>query len=134
MSGWCYRVGNGCDILALKDPCIGSVVGFKPNLHDDAPVDRMDVKVSDFLSRTEGGWDVEKLQRTFDQASTAAILQIQLPVDDQPDQMFWPSDPSGEFSIKSVYHSLAARRGVVTTILRQDEWKALWRLKMHDRL
>lgn len=39
VGGLCYKVGNGCDILAFKDPWLLSVLGFKPTLRSDAEVE-----------------------------------------------------------------------------------------------
>lgn len=95
-------MGNGRDILALRDTWISSVAGFKPTLRESAAADRVDMKVSDFNVVNERCWDEAKLQSFFAPDSIAAILQIRLPADDQPDKLFWPIEPSGDFSVKSV--------------------------------
>ncbi|KAB1200963.1 hypothetical protein CJ030_MR0G005448 [Morella rubra] len=133
LGGLCYIVGNGRDILALRDPWLSAIAGFKPTLREGAAA-IMDLKVSDFLVVNERCWDEAKLQSVFTPDSVAAILQIKLSPDDQPDKKFWPLEPSGEFLVKSVYRNLVATRGSVMSPLRQEDWKDLWSLKMHDRL
>lgn len=130
----CYQVRTGHNIDALRDPWVGSAMGFKPTLCEGVVVEQDNFKVSDLIISEGKRWDEAKLQNLFTRESVEAILQLCLPTEDLPDKLFWPLEATGEFSVKSVYRTLVARRCEASSTLQQGVWKELWSLKMHKRL
>lgn len=74
-------------------------------------IDAESLKVSDLLSANGKQWDVMQIRRIFIPKSANAIIQIQLAADISQDTLFWQHDPFGDFSVKTAYRNLAARRG-----------------------
>ncbi|KAB1225191.1 hypothetical protein CJ030_MR1G016595 [Morella rubra] len=78
-------------------------------------------------------WDEAKIRRLFTPENQCCSVTIRLPAEEQPDNFFWPNDPKGEFSVKSVYRLLVANRTTEVNPMQHVRWKDLWRLKVHDR-
>ena len=71
------------------------------------------------------------LSELFDANLVKAILKIILPASPKEDRLIWVVDPKGKFSIKSTFK--LSQSPVVTDAVVED-WSALWKLKIHDRL
>lgn len=132
--GMCYKVSNGQSISAARDPWVPTMDGFRPLLRDGLLLESNALKVSELL--LEGGmrWDAVKIRNFFTQESAHAILQIRLPVTSSQDKFFWPKDPSGDFSMKTAHRNLVQKRGSPMSLIEKGDWRALWKLKIHERM
>jgi ribonuclease HI len=74
---------------------------------------------------------VIKLEELFYMNSVEAILKINIPLTPRPDKIFWTPDPKGKFSVKSAF---ACNQTSLDVEVSSPHWKALWKLKIHDRL
>ncbi len=98
-----WRVGNGECILIHKDRWVPNQAnGLIPY-----PIDglQQEAVVADLIDPVKGVWKEEVVRRCFSPLDVASILQYPLLPSLPKDALIWWGTPSGNFSIKSAYHT-----------------------------
>ena len=62
-------------------------------------------RVSNLIDSSTNSWDREEVMTKFQRSNAEAILQIPLSRRQVPDTMFWLHTKSGEYTVKSGYHT-----------------------------
>ena len=127
--GACFRVGNGKSIDVWKDPWVPWIEGFIPTSRDTNSINSP-LLVANLIDSANMCWKIEVVAVLFDLTFAKAISRIILPTIPQQDQLIWTPDPSGLFSVKSMFRLSS------TPIDPQPNptWQKLWKLKLHERL
>jgi hypothetical protein len=125
-----WRVGNGANIRAWRDPWIPRDESLRPKSEQGRCRYRW---VADFLL-PNGSWNEERLQQYFIPEDVAAITKIQTSRRNENDFIAWYPEKRGIFTVKSAYR-LALNRSMQTqdkgaTSSRPDgarpSWKIIW--------
>lgn len=111
-----------------------------PGFEDGRPIRRIEAEVFpasfsvadlfDFESRT---WNAPLIHSIFELSSAEAICKLRSLIEGHDDVLIWMPDPRGIFSVKSVYFLLKASTRV-PSVLEENEWRLLWKLKIQDWL
>ena len=87
--------------------------------------------VACLINQNTRTWNVIKLEELFYMNSVEAILKINIPLTPRPDKNFWTPNPKGKFFVKFAF---ACSQTSLDVEVSSPHWKALWKLKIHDRL
>ncbi|CAH9053737.1 unnamed protein product [Cuscuta epithymum] len=122
--GW--QVGDGKEISFWFDIWVND----KP-LHEelDSPLaaSARQVKVADFLLSNRD-WDISKLETLLPEEVVEEVRAVPIPTgSDYPDEMYWRSSSTGEFSVKSAYDSLALSQV-------NEDWSWLWKIRTSEKV
>lgn len=73
------------------------------------------------------------LHQCFDEDTVYHILRLPLHLNSSSDRWIWVLDKSGRYSTKSMYNHLVPPFNEAASPLNEQQWKALWKLKVHAR-
>ncbi|PKH47875.1 hypothetical protein CRG98_050412 [Punica granatum] len=126
----CFSIGDGATTSVWIDPWIPGKLGHKASPKTNV-VPNLELKVCDLMLLHPKRWNVPLIRNLFEQDTVDNILKIHLSQEDYEDSTLWTPNTSGKHSVKSFYlvdqnHRFHNHSGVV--------WKAIWNLKMHERL
>ena len=96
----------------------------KQNITAPAPL-----KVASLFENNSKSWNLTRLFELFDVNSVVAIQKIVVPVILIVDKLIWLLDSKGNFSVKAAFKSSQPHLNADP----EANWKALWKLKLHDR-
>ncbi|KAB1205090.1 hypothetical protein CJ030_MR7G016734 [Morella rubra] len=130
MEGKCILPKCGHNVSIRNDPWLPNHPNKRPVWRVADP--RLQV-VIDLVHRTQGIWDQDLIQASFNNDSARCILQLPAPRPDGHDQLIWASDAHGLFSIKSAIH-LNLKRCPPNMLSRDKLWQQLWKFNTQDRL
>ncbi|KAF4388115.1 hypothetical protein F8388_014798 [Cannabis sativa] len=86
--------------------------------------------VGDLIMEDGRSWNENLVNSWFRPDAAAAILKITLPFPYVETRLYWKDDPSGCFSLKSVYWRLNQNRFDCIDVV----FKSLWKSHIHERL
>lgn len=107
---------------------------FLPRPHTTVRPEWISDRVSSLISPISHQWDQALLYERFDDVTISHILQLPAPVLGHFDRWVWTLDASGQYSTKSIYHSLLPPFEVAASPLSIQQWKKLWKLPLHAHL
>jgi ribonuclease HI len=126
--GACYLVGDGESIDVWKDPWVPWIPSFIPvpkqSISAPAPL-----KVASLFENNSRSWNLTRLLELFDVNTAVAIQKIVVPAIPTVDKLIWVLDSKGNFSVKAALKSSQPHLNADP----EANWKALWKLKLHDR-
>lgn len=98
--GVIWRVGNGAQIRAWRDPWIPRDSNHHPRTDQGRCRYRW---VADFLL-PDGTWNIGRVQQYFSEEDTVVILKIQTSRRNEVDFVAWHPEERGIFTVRSAYH------------------------------
>lgn len=119
----CYQVGLGQEILLQSDPWVLLVPGFIPCLREEGDGLPSGTAVRELLLDDGCSWNSAEVRRVFSQASANEILKVKVAGAGVKDKLFWTSEASGDFFVKSMHRALVGQRAGGTSILSSSEWR-----------
>jgi hypothetical protein len=131
--GCIWRIGSGENIKIWSDPWVPA----SPNRKIISPRgDCILTRVSELIHPYTGQWDQELIINIFHSIDANRILQIPLYDNGFEDFIAWRGTRSGNFSVKSAYHTewrhqfngVSCRSLIAGTPLNNSTWKILWNL------
>ncbi|XP_023882264.2 uncharacterized protein LOC111994610 [Quercus suber] len=137
--GCCWRVGDGFAIRVTSDKWIPNQV---TNQVLYPPVEEeWEWRVSDLIDSSTNSWDRVEVMAKFQRSDAKAILQIPLSRRQVLDVIFWLHTKSGEYTVKSGYHTarliskLEADKGECSGgVIGGLVWVKLWKLKIPNKI
>jgi hypothetical protein len=128
--GVIWRVGNGSQIRAWRDPWIPKESSYRPRSAQGRCRYRW---VADFLM-PDGAWNMQRLQAHFVPEDITDIVKIRTSSQNDADFIAWQPDKRGMFSVKSAYqlalHTTEIFLDRGATSRRPDgqrpSWKLIW--------
>ena len=137
--GSCWRVGDGTEIRVSSDKWIPNQVTNRvlfPPVEEE-----WEWHVSDLIDCRTNSWDREEVMSKFQRSDAEAILQIPLSRRQVPDAIFWLHTKSGEYTVKSGYHTTRliskqkADKGESSGgVIGGSVWVKLWKLKIPTKI
>ncbi|XVE84948.1 hypothetical protein DITRI_Ditri17bG0052600 [Diplodiscus trichospermus] len=130
IEGSIWRIGSGSKVSILEDKWVKDLPGgLIPRLKDNS----LDVQyVSDLMIPSEGRWDIEVMEKCFDEDIIEAVQKTPLSRFNLHDKLIWQESTTGEFFVKSAYY--IARRVIGEEIpnrgSRRTIWGILWKAKI----
>ena len=95
----------------------------KQNITAPAPL-----KVASLFENNSRSWNLTRLFELFDVNTAIAIQKIVVPAIPTVDKLIWVLDSKGNFSVKAALKSSQPHLNANP----EANWKALWKLKLHD--
>uniref|UniRef100_A0A2N9IUU4 RNase H type-1 domain-containing protein n=1 Tax=Fagus sylvatica TaxID=28930 RepID=A0A2N9IUU4_FAGSY len=133
-----WRVGNGECISIRKDRWVPDQTnGVIHYPLEGLPQEAM---VADLIDPGRGVWKEEVVRRCFSPLDVASILQYPLLPSLPKDALIWWGTPSGNFSVKSAYHTAFLKVQIQGNPESSNSkelqlfWKAVWALKLPRKI
>ena len=138
-NGSCWSVGDESAIRVTSDKWIPNQVTNRvlyPPVEEE-----WEWRVSDLIDCRTNSWDCEEVMSKFQRSDAEAILQIPLSRRQVPDVIFWLHTKSGEYTVKSGYHTARliskqkADKGENSGgVIGGSVWVKLWKLKIPTKI
>ena len=137
-AGYCWRVGNGHSINAVKNRWL-------PNFPTNKVLNSVqgnwgELMVADLINLELNIWKYEDIKAIFHTDEAEAICQIPLSRRNVHDSVFWLHNSRGLFSVKSAYHVArrlltdANREGTSRKGAGKNIWTAIWKLWLPNKI
>lgn len=132
--GMIFSVGEHSDLNCWRDPWVPDVEKFKPTPREGKGNHNLNLQVKDLLHTSSLQCNESLIREVCDESSIEAILYLAPPQHDVRDSPCWLLSKDNTFSVKSAYFEILKSRPPPIAILSGEEWGALWRLKIPDRI
>lgn len=133
-AGACRQICNGATTRIWQDPWVLGLPDFSPRPRAAINSEWSQEYVSSLISPSTQQWDRQVLHQCFDEDTVYHILRLPLHLNSSSDRWIWVLDKSGRYSTKSMYNHLVPPFNEAASPLNEQQWKALWKLKVHARL
>ncbi|XP_059451183.1 uncharacterized protein LOC132181985 [Corylus avellana] len=136
--GACLKIHRQSSLPIWSSPWIPTLNSYipipSPHLNQPLPNLLITDLFSHTLNSTETYWNIPLINYLFDSSSAREIQKIR--ISNSPSEEFiWTPSPSGLFTSKSAYNLITTPRiSIASSPLTPTQWKALWKLKLMDRL
>ena len=112
---------------------------FAPKVVSLCVANLVDATVSSFIDQENRSQKVEVIDTILLNFEAEMVKKIPLSDTDQLDQLFWPFNPTGEYSVKSRYKFLQQEAqnlqpGQSNTVQLKPLWKAIWSLSVPSKV
>lgn len=100
------------------------------NLSTIMPPELENATVNGLMREGENTWDEEILRDLFNDRDVNLIQKIPLPMRQEQDSWFWPSDDKGLFTVRSCYRMLQGE----SVNVNSGFWKKLWPMQVPSKI
>lgn len=100
------------------------------NLSTIMPPELENATVNGLMREGENTWDEEILRDLFNDRDVNLIQKIPLPMRQEQDSWFWPSDDKGLFTVRSCYRMLQGE----SVNVNSGFWKKLWSMQVPSKI
>ncbi|XP_031112245.1 uncharacterized protein LOC116016226 [Ipomoea triloba] len=117
-----WRVGNGNKIRIYYDDWLPDSINRRISTF---PYPFMEnATVSSLLNDQGERWDEDSIVNIFNERDANLILSIPIAKTKREDELFWPEEDNGKFSVKSCYRVLST----VPRNITEEKWTSMWNL------
>ncbi|XP_074278236.1 uncharacterized protein LOC141601831 [Silene latifolia] len=123
-SGICWKLGNGRKINLFDSRWVqGSIPVRREGNATESPPSLTD------LLLPSGGWNTVAIFRNFDSSSAKLIIEMEPPLTDIDDYLYWKYTEDGSYSIKTGYLYLWHRSfASSSSLMPKFPWSSIWKI------